>query len=225
MAGQAWQITIDACVLFKRLERIVFTELLISGVISGELTENIVEELRVNLYDEYQMPWEKIDAVIDAIKQAYSVSPDQSLRKYPWFEYESDKARKMVRDKNDYHILRIAVDSNSEFIITENIRDFHRKYIYRRRKFGRAKPIARAIRTVTTDDWLTARLKSKLDTYMHVKIMETVSYSAYILKMTDMGDFLRELKDDKRWGLTQLGGALLDKADRMQIMLDELRES
>ena len=117
--------TIDSCILYSMGIRSFIMWLSINKVFQPIWSETIHQEWILALSKNKNSPYKIDPTILLNIKRLMNYhSPHSTITDYEDISYNLS-----LPDKNDSHVLAAAIKSNSQFIVTFNLRDFPTSYI------------------------------------------------------------------------------------------------
>lgn len=135
-------VVLDACVLYGAYTRDLLLTFAHEGLYIGNWSERILEEYSRNLSKNRPDLQEKIERTLRIIKESF---PDSLVEGYERLE----KALTLP-DPDDRHVLAAAIHSESQYIVTNNLKDFPENYLH---EFG--------IKAISADSFLSRIIKSR----------------------------------------------------------------
>lgn len=111
----SFKVVLDACVIFPASLRDTLFRAADAGLYRLHLTDNILEEVRRNLVKQRGISEDKAQQLVNVIKGYF---PEAFVTGYTLL------ITSMPNDEKDRHVLAAAVVSNSQVIVTQNLKDF-----------------------------------------------------------------------------------------------------
>ena len=108
-------VVLDTCVLFPASIRDTLLRAAAAKLYRLRLTDDILEELRRNLVNKHSMNEIKAQKLVSTIKMKF---PESLMKKH------ESLIMSMPVNEKDKHVLAVAVASEAEIIVTQNLRDF-----------------------------------------------------------------------------------------------------
>lgn len=136
---------LDACILYPAPIRDLLLSLAEVGLFKPFWSEKIQEEwVRNLLINRPDLTSIKLNLTIEAMDSAF---PDANM---PEDEVLIQKLR--LPDKNDRHVLATAIQSNSKWIVTANLKDFPNDYL---KEFG--------VEAISADNYIVSLFSKETD--------------------------------------------------------------
>ena len=129
-------VVLDACVLYGAYTRDLLLTFAYEGLYIGNWSEKILEEYAGNLNKNRPDLLEKTERTLNIIKESF---PDSIVEGYEHLEQSLT-----LPDPDDRHVLAAAIHSESQYIVTNNLKDFPGNHLD---KFG--------IKAISCDQFLS----------------------------------------------------------------------
>ena len=111
----SFKVVLDACVIIPAPLRDTLLRAADAGLYRVQLTDDLLEETRRNLISKIGISEDKAQKVVDAIKRAF---PEAFVTQHKLL------IKSMPVNHKDQHVLAAAVATNSQVIVTQNLKDF-----------------------------------------------------------------------------------------------------